>query len=83
MHQTRKNQQLYFAMKMHIGVDGCTGLAPRAVETAANMHDKHPLPELPHRNELCVETAFTPARRRWSCPTHLRPKTPTNACVST
>jgi lactoylglutathione lyase len=29
MHQTRKGQQWYFGMKMHIGVDSRTGLAQR------------------------------------------------------
>jgi IS5 family transposase len=51
MHQTRKGQQWYFGMKMHIGVDSRTGLAHSAVVTAANVHDKHPLPELLHGNE--------------------------------
>ena len=51
MHQTRKGQQWYFGMKVHIGVDSRTGLVHRAVITAANVHDKHPLPELLHGNE--------------------------------
>ena len=51
MHQTRKGQQWYFGMKMHIGVDSRTGLAHSAVVTAANVHDKHPLPDLMHGNE--------------------------------
>jgi len=53
MHQTRKGQQWYFGMKMHIGVDSRTGLAHSAVVTAANVHDKHPLPNL-HGNEQRV-----------------------------
>ena len=51
MHQTRKGQQWYFGMKMHIGVDSRTGLVHNAVVTAANVHDKHPLPGLLHGNE--------------------------------
>jgi IS5 family transposase len=51
MHQTKKGQQWYFGMKMHIGVDSQTGLAHSAVVTAANVHDKHPLPDLLHGNE--------------------------------
>jgi IS5 family transposase len=51
MHQTRKGQQWYFGMKLHIGVDSQTGLAHSAVVTAANVHDKHPLPQLLHGNE--------------------------------
>ena len=54
MHQTRKGQQWYFGMKMHIGVDSRTGLAHSAVVTAANIHDKHPLPNLLHGNEQRV-----------------------------
>ena len=51
MHQTRKGQQWYFGMKLHIGVDSKTGLAHSAVVTAANVHDKHPLPDLLHGQE--------------------------------
>lgn len=54
MHQTRKGQQWYFGMKLHIGVDSQTGLAHSAVVTAANVHDKHPLPELLHGEEQRV-----------------------------
>jgi IS5 family transposase len=48
MKQTRKGNQWYFGMKLHIGVDSKTGLAHSAVVTAANVHDKHPLPQLMH-----------------------------------
>ena len=51
MHQTRKGNQWFFGMKLHIGVDSETGLAHSAVVTAANVHDKHPLPQLLHGNE--------------------------------
>ena len=54
MHQTRKGQQWYFGMKLHIGVDSRTGLAHRAAVTPANVHDKHPLPQLLHGNERRV-----------------------------
>lgn len=54
MHQTRKGQQWHFGMKLHIGVDSQSGLAHSAVVTAANVHDKHPLPELLHGNERRV-----------------------------
>ena len=54
MHQTRKGQQWYFGMKLHVGVDSRTGLAHSAVVTAANVHDKHPLPDLLHGNERRV-----------------------------
>jgi IS5 family transposase len=54
MHQTRKGKQWFFGMKLHIGVDSQTGLAHSAVVTAANVHDKHPLPELLHGEERRV-----------------------------
>ncbi len=54
MHQTRKGQQWYFGMKMHIGVDSQTGLTHSAAVTAANVHDKHLLPDLLHGNEQRV-----------------------------
>jgi IS5 family transposase len=54
MHQTQKGRQWYFGMKLHIGVDSETGLAHRGVVTAANVHDKHPLPQLLHGAEQDV-----------------------------
>jgi IS5 family transposase len=54
MHQTRKGKQWYFGMKLHIGVDSQSGLTHSAVVTAANMHDKHPLPDLLHGQEKRV-----------------------------
>jgi IS5 family transposase len=54
MHQTRKGKQYYFGMKMHIGVDSRTRLVHSAVVTAANVHDKHPLPDLLHGQEQQV-----------------------------
>jgi len=54
MRQTRKGQQWYFGMKLHIGLDRQTGLAHSAVVTSANVHDKHPLPQLLHGNEQRV-----------------------------
>ncbi|MEO7888244.1 IS5 family transposase [Polaromonas sp.] len=54
MHQTRKGKQWYFGMKLHIGVDSQSGLTHSAVVTPANVHDKHPLPDLLHGNERRV-----------------------------
>ena len=54
MHQTKKGQQWYFGMKLRIGVDSQSGLAHSAVVTPANVHDKHPLPDLLHGNEQRV-----------------------------
>jgi transposase, IS5 family len=54
MHSTKKGQQWYFGMKLHIGVDSQTGLVHRARVTAANEHDKHSIPELLHGEERRV-----------------------------
>lgn len=51
MHQTRKGQQWYFGMKLHVGVDSRTGLVHSAAVTAANVHDKHLLGDLLHGQE--------------------------------
>jgi IS5 family transposase len=51
MHQTRKDQQWFCVMKQQIGVGSVTGLAHSAVVTAANVHDKHPLPQLLYGHE--------------------------------
>ncbi len=54
MHQAKKGRQWYFGMKLHIGVDSQGGLAHSAVVTSANVHDKHPLPDLVQGNERRV-----------------------------
>lgn len=51
MCQTKKGNQWYFGMKAHIGVDSKTKLIHSVVATSANVHDKHPLPQLLHGNE--------------------------------
>ena len=48
MHQTRKGNQWYFGMKLHIGVDSKTKLVHSAVATAANVHDSQVLDDLLH-----------------------------------
>jgi IS5 family transposase len=63
MHQTRKGQQWFFGMKLHIGVDSQSGLAHSAVVTAANVHDKHPLPSVAtqqHARRADMRHAFWP-----------------------
>ena len=54
MRQTKKGNQWHFGMKLHIGADSRTGLVHSAVVTGANVHDKHPLPELLHGAEKRV-----------------------------
>ena len=54
MRQTKKGNQWHFGMKVHIGADSKTGLVHSAVVTSANVHDKHPLPDLLHGSEKRV-----------------------------
>jgi transposase, IS5 family len=54
MHQTRKGQQWYFGMKLHIGVDSKTKLIHAMTTTAANVHDAKVLGELLHGSETRV-----------------------------
>ena len=39
MHQTRKGNQWYFGLKVHIGTDAGTGYVHTVTATAANVHD--------------------------------------------
>jgi transposase, IS5 family len=54
MKQTKKGNQWHFGMKVHVGVDSRSGMVHSAVVTAANVHDKHALPELLHGAEKRV-----------------------------
>jgi transposase, IS5 family len=54
MHQTRKGQQWYFGMKLHLGVDSRSKLIHSMVTTAANVHDATVLPQLLHGEETRV-----------------------------
>jgi IS5 family transposase len=54
MKQTRKGKQWHFGMKVHVGADATTGVVHAAVVTAANVHDKHPVPDLLHGEETRV-----------------------------
>ncbi len=61
MHQTKKGNQWYFGMKVHIGVDSKSGLTHSASVTPANVHDSRELPRLLHGNEGRVygDSAYT------------------------
>ena len=39
MHQTKKGNEWYFGMKVHIGVDSQTGMVHSVCTTSANVHD--------------------------------------------
>ncbi|WP_246590805.1 IS5 family transposase [Georgfuchsia toluolica] len=51
MHQTKKGNQWYFGMKLHIGTDSQSGRVHGASVTAANVHDSHEVPNLLHGEE--------------------------------
>ena len=51
MHQTKKGNQWYFGLKIHIGADSKTGLIHSASITAANVHDSQQVEHLLHGNE--------------------------------
>ena len=54
MHQTKKGNQWYFGMKVHIGVDAETGLVHSMSATAANVHDVTEAHNLLHGGETMV-----------------------------
>ena len=54
MHQTRKDNQWFFGMKAHIGVDSKQGHVHSLCSTAASVADKHMLPDLLHGEERKV-----------------------------
>ena len=54
MHQTKKGNQWYFRMKVHIGVDKDSGLIHSVETTAANVHDLTPAADLLHGEETVV-----------------------------
>ena len=54
MHQTRKGNQWYFGMKVHIGVDSKEGIVHSVCTSAASVSDVHMLPNLLHGGEKKV-----------------------------
>jgi IS5 family transposase len=50
-HSTKKGNQWYFGMKLHIGTDSRTGQVPQASVTAANIHDSQEVPNLQRGDE--------------------------------
>lgn len=66
MHQTRKGQQWYFGMKMHIGVDDIHGLIHSIDTTAANVSDVARAGQLLHGEEERVwgDAGYTGVEKR-------------------
>lgn len=54
MHQTKKGNEWYFGMKMHIGTDAELGLVHSLTTTAANVHDITEAVNLLHGDEKAV-----------------------------
>lgn len=54
MHQTKKGNQWYFGMKMHIGADDILGLIHTIETTPANVHDINVADKLLHGEEDSV-----------------------------
>ena len=54
MHQTKKGNQWYFGMKVHIGVDSQTGMVHSVSTTSANAHDVTEAHRLLHGGETRV-----------------------------
>jgi IS5 family transposase len=66
MHQSKKGNQWYFGMKVHIGADSHTGLVHSASVTAGNVHDSQELPNLLHGQEtrLYGDSAYRGEKQR-------------------
>jgi IS5 family transposase len=66
MHQSKKGNQWYFGMKVHIGADSDTGLVHSASVSAGNVHDSHELPNLLHGEEtrLYGDSAYRGEQQR-------------------
>ncbi len=60
MHQTKKGNQWYFGMEVHLGVNKDSGLTHSVVTTAANVHDLTPAAELLHGEEevVCGDASY-------------------------
>ena len=54
MHQTKKGNQWYFGMKVHVGMDSSTRVIHSVVATAANTHDSQVIDDLLHGEETKV-----------------------------
>jgi len=67
MHQTKKGNQWFYGMKVHIGVDKDSGLMHSVETTSANVHDITRAAQLLHGKK---EVAMRPGKRRALPNTH-------------
>ena len=66
MHQSKKGNQWFFGMKVHIGADSRLGLVHSASVTAGNVHDSHEVANLLHGDEtrLYGDSAYRGEKQR-------------------
>ena len=66
MHQTKKGNQWYFGMKVHIGADAGTGCVHTVTATAANVHDVDEVPNLlrPDDDVMYGDSGYLGAEKR-------------------
>ena len=66
MHQTKKDNQWYFGMKAHTGVDKDSGLVHTVAVSAANLHGSQAMDELLHgeENALWGDSAYQSKERQ-------------------
>lgn len=66
MHQTKKGNQWYFGMKVHIGADAGSGYVHTIIGTPANVHDLVPLSQLIRSTDKVVygDSGYTGALKR-------------------
>lgn len=69
MHQTRKGQQWFFGMKLHIGVDATLGLIHSLETTPANASDINHAQQLLHGEEerVWADAGYTGIEKRDEC----------------
>jgi IS5 family transposase len=68
MSSTRKGNEWYFGMKLHVGVDSSSGVAHSATVSTANLHDSQVMEELLHGSETAVygDRAYASHQKRQS-----------------
>lgn len=66
MHQTKKGNQWYFGMKVHVGTETRKGLVHSVLATSANVHDSQVMDDLMHGEETVVygDSAYASADRK-------------------
>jgi transposase, IS5 family len=68
MSSTRKGNEWYFGMKLHVGADSSSGVAHSATVSTANLHDSQVMEELLHGEETVLygDRAYASHQKRQS-----------------